>query len=122
MKGFAIKIRNCPWIQILYRSTFKSKLNHNYSIVFNKFWYSLFLYNCTINVKRGHVGSVVTHSPPTSGVSGLTPKTYVGKLVVVLPMVSSLQYRTLTSCMYWFPLAIKLPVNLYSVESNFESQ
>ena len=27
-----------------------------------------------------------------------------------LPLVSSLQYRTLTNCMYWFPLPFQLPV------------
>ena len=30
----------------------------------------------------GHGGEVVTHSPPTSEVSGSNPRPYVGKLVV----------------------------------------
>ena len=30
----------------------------------------------------GHGGAVVTHSPPTSEVSGSNPEPYVGKLVV----------------------------------------
>ena len=31
---------------------------------------------------RGHSGAVVTHSPPTSEVSGSNPGPYVGKLAV----------------------------------------
>ena len=31
---------------------------------------------------EGHSGAVVTHSPPTSEVSGSNPRPYVGKLVV----------------------------------------
>ena len=27
-----------------------------------------------------------------------------------LPLVDSLQYRTLTNCMYWFPLSFQLPI------------
>ena len=40
-----------------------------------------------------------------------------GKAGSCLPLVSSLQYRTLTNCMYWFPLPYPLPV-----ESNVKSQ
>ena len=50
---------------------------------------------CYINIhaemtKRGHGGAVVRHLPPTGEVSG-------SKLG---PMVSRLQYITLTNCMY----------------------
>ena len=55
-------------------------------------------------------GAVVTHLPPTSKVSGSNPGSYVGKVGSCLPVVDSLQYRTLTNCMYWFPLPTKLPV------------
>ena len=44
----------------------------------------------------GSGGAVVTHSPPTSEDGGSNPGPYVGKLVVCLPMVGSLQYRILT--------------------------
>ena len=33
-----------------------------------------------------------------------------GKASSCLPLVGSLQYRTLTNCMYWFPLPSQLPV------------
>ena len=38
----------------------------------------------------------IKHTPPTSEIDGSNPGPYVGKSVVALPMVSSLQYRTLT--------------------------
>ena len=45
-------------------------------------------------------------SPPTSEAWSLVPSTASsGKAGSCLPLVSSLQYRTLTNCMYWFPLA-----------------
>ena len=49
----------------------------------------------------GHGGRVVTLSLPTSS----------GKAGSCLLLVGSLQllYGTLTNCMYWFPLPIKLP-------------
>ena len=61
---------------------------------------------------RGHCGRVVTLSPPTSeaGVR-FTARPQVGKLHgSYLPLVGSLQYITLTNCMYWFPLPFQLPV------------
>ena len=48
-----------------------------------------------------------------------------GKAGSCLPLVGSLQYRTLTNCMYWFPLPFQLPVvicDLYSVESDVKPQ
>ena len=33
-----------------------------------------------------------------------------GKAGSCLPLVGSLQYRTLMSCMYWFPLPFQLPI------------
>ena len=33
-----------------------------------------------------------------------------GKAGSCLPLANSLQYRTLTKCMYWFPLPFQLPV------------
>ena len=53
-------------------------------------------------------GKVVTHLPPSSEVGGSDPKPYVVKIVILLLMVGSLQYRNLTNCMYWFTLPIKL--------------
>ena len=60
---------------------------------------------------RGHGGRVVTLLPPTS-VAGVRFPAWpqVGKLVVACLLVGSLQYRTLTNCMYWFPLPFQLPV------------
>ena len=53
----------------------------------------------------GHGGRVVTLSDPTSEIGvHISARPQVGK------MVGSLQYRTLTNCMYWFPLPIKPPV------------
>ena len=51
----------------------------------------------------GHGGRVVTLSPPTSE-AGVQFPASSGKAGSCLPLVSSLQYRTLTNCMYWFPL------------------
>ena len=69
------------------------------------------------NVKGGggHGGIVATHSPPTSEVGGSNTRPYVGKVGSCLPMVSILQYRTLTNCMYWFPLPTKLAVEIRPV-------
>ena len=44
--------------------------------------------------------------PPTSEVSSSNP----GNDGSFFSMVGSLQNRTLTNCMYWFPVLIKLPV------------
>ena len=44
------------------------------------------------------------------------PWTLGGKLGSCLPMVASLQYRTLTNCMYWYPLPTKLPVIIWPVQ------
>ena len=60
---------------------------------------------------------MVTLSPPTSeaGVWFLE-RPQVGKLVVVLPLVGSLQYRTLTNCMCWFPLPFHTKTLYYVAE------
>ena len=60
---------------------------------------------------RGHGDRVVTLSPPTSEAGVSVPGTASsGKAGSCLPLVGSLQYRTLTNCMYWFPLPFQLPV------------
>ena len=46
----------------------------------------------------------------------LKPRTLCGKAGSCLPMVSSLQYRTLTNCMHWFLLPTKLPVVIWAVQ------
>ena len=55
-----------------------------------------------------HGGAVVKRSPPTSEVGGSNLDLMWKSWVVA--MVCCLQYRTLTNCMYWFPLPTKLPV------------
>ena len=42
--------------------------------------------------------------------------TLSGKVGSCLPLVGSLQYITLTNCMYWFTLPIKLPVVIWPVQ------
>ena len=39
-----------------------------------------------------------------------------GKAGSCLPLVSSLQYRTLTNYMYWFPLPFQLPIVIWPVQ------
>ena len=39
-----------------------------------------------------------------------------GKAASCLPLVGSLQYRTLTNCMYWFPLPFQLAVVIWPVQ------
>ena len=39
-----------------------------------------------------------------------------GKADSCLPLVGSLQYRTLTNCMYWFPPPFQLPVVIWPVQ------
>ena len=46
----------------------------------------------------------------------LKPRTLCGKAGSCLPMVSSLQYITLTNCMHWFLLPTKLPVVIWAVQ------
>ena len=53
---------------------------------------------------RGHGGRVITLLPATSEVASC------GKADSCLPLVGSLQYRTLTNCIYWFPLPFQLPI------------
>ena len=68
----------------------------------------------------GHGDRMVTFSPPTSEVGVRFPAwPQVRKLVVACRWLGSLQYRTLTNCMYWFPLPFQLP---NSVESNVKPQ
>ena len=38
------------------------------------------------------------------------PRTLCEKVGSCLPIVRSLQHRTFTNCMHWFPLPIKLPI------------
>ena len=66
---------------------------------------------CMYLAYGGHGGRVVTLSPPTSEAEvRFLARPQVGKLVVCLPLIGSLQYRTLMNCMYWFPLPFQLPV------------
>ena len=39
-----------------------------------------------------------------------------GKAGSCLPCVGSLQYRTMTNCMYWFPLPFQLPVVIWPIQ------
>ena len=50
------------------------------------------------------------------GRGSITCTALSGKAGSVLPLVSSLQYRTLTNCMYWFPLPFQLPVVIWPVQ------
>ena len=71
-------------------------------------------------------GWVVIYSPPTSVRSAVqTLELTTGQVGSCFPMVGSLPYRTLTNCMYWFPLPIKLPVvtwHIQCVESDVKTQ
>ena len=65
----------------------------------------------------GHGGRVATQSPPTSEARGSIPVTASsGKAGSCLPLVGSLQYRTLANFMYWFPLPFQLPVVMSPVQ------
>ena len=64
---------------------------------------NLFYFNYNLD----HGGVVVTHSPLRAGIQTLN---LMCERCSFLPMFGSLQYRTLTNCMYRFPLPIKLPV------------
>ena len=63
---------------------------------------------CLYQYDGGLGGEALTHSPPTSEVEGSNAGPCVGKVDSCLPMVGSLQRRTLTNCMYWFPLPTEL--------------
>ena len=54
---------------------------------------------------------------PPPEVGSLNPG-FCGKVGSFLVIVGSLQYRSLTNCMYWFPLPKELPVVMYSVLSD----
>ena len=47
------------------------------------------------------------------------PRTLCGKVGSCLPMLCSLQYRTLTNYMYWFPLPIKIPAMIWPIQCWF---
>ena len=77
------------------------------------YWETFIRFVCIQNIFRGHGGRVVTLSPPTSEAGVRSPsRPYVGKPGSCLPLVGSLQYRTLANSMYWFPLPFQLPVVL----------
>ena len=66
---------------------------------------------------RGHGGRVITLSPPTSEIGVRVPSpTSSGEAGSCLSLVVSLQYRTLTNCMYRFPLPFQLPVVIWPVQ------
>ena len=50
------------------------------------------------------------------GRGSIPVKALCGKAGSCLPMVGSLQYRTLANSMYWFPLPIQLPVVIWPVQ------
>ena len=59
----------------------------------------------------GHGGRVVILLPPTSEIGIRFPaRPQVGNAGSCLPLVGSLQYRTLTNCLYWFPLPFQRAV------------
>ena len=69
--------------------------------------FNLFLLSLRLHYFGGdHGGRVATLSSPTSDV-GPVPS---GKAGSCLPLVGSLQYKTLTNCMYWFALPFQLPI------------
>ena len=65
---------------------------------------------------RGHGGRVVTLASHLWGRGSIPSMASSGKAGSCLPLVSSLQYRTLTNCMYWFPLPFQLPVVIWPVQ------
>ena len=64
----------------------------------------------------GRDDAVLTHVSPTSEACSSNPGcgNLYGKLVVVYQWSAILHYRTLTNCIYWFPLPIKLPIVIKS--------
>ena len=88
--------------------------NYNKQVLcYNSMYMTDTLPSSTICLSLYHIeschGAVVTHSPLTTEVGGSNPA-LCGKFGSCLLMVSSLQYRTLTNCMYRFPLPTKLPI------------
>ena len=80
-----------------------------FQCIFNDFGFLLDIW--------GHGGRVVTLSPPTSEAGVRFPaRPQVEKTGSCLPLVGSLQYRTLTNCMYWSPLPFQLPVVIWPVQ------
>ena len=63
-----------------------------------------------LNLIWAHGGIAIAQLPPTSEVGGSNPGPYVGTLAVAYQWSAVLQYRTLTNCIYWFPLPTKLPI------------
>ena len=72
------------------------------------YFYSLRLCNCMFSSKEIHISALKIAY--LCG-RGLIPVMAVsGKAGSCLPLVGSLQYRTLANYMYWFPLPFQLPV------------
>ena len=64
-----------------------------------------------------HSGRVVTLSPPTSETGVRIPaRPQAGKAGSCLPLVGSLQNRTLTNCMYWFPQFKNLSIVIWPMQ------
>ena len=56
------------------------------------------------------IGRLPSHSSHLCGRSSIPVMAVSGKAGSCLPLVGSLQYRTLANYMYWFPLPFQLPV------------
>ena len=70
--------------------------------VHNFYCYHNFLEGSTnTRIKSIHLPNVKCSVPGTAS---------SGKAGSCLPLVGSLQYRTFTNCMYWFPLPFQLPI------------
>ena len=68
-------------------------------------------------LSRGHSGRVVNTLASHLWGWGSVPGTASsGKVGSCLPLVGSLQYRTLTNCIYWFPLPFQLPAVIWPVQ------
>ena len=78
-------------------------------------WHTFLYIQFNVNCK-GHGGAVVAHMSPTSEVDGSNPGPYVGKMVVSYRRSAVYGTKTLTNCMYWFPLPLILPVMIRPIQ------
>ena len=74
--------------------------------------YFIIPFGWNMDENRGRHAKTWTIYQETSILCG----TLCGKVGSYFPMVCNLQYRTLTNCMYWFPLPTKLPMMIWPVQ------
>ena len=81
--------------------------------VFIRLWHFLIFYKIIKGPRWQSGNTLASH---LWGRGSIPVMAWSGKAGSCLPLVGSLQYRTLANSMYWFPLPFQLPVMIWPVQ------